>query len=92
MNIRKQQISAEINESGSATVISLSSRYNVSVETIRRDLKELEKKGKLIRVHGGAISYQVEDAGTSFINRAKSNVNKKRDLVRKSFVKCLKGQ
>ncbi|GAL02155.1 hypothetical protein JCM19237_5048 [Photobacterium aphoticum] len=46
------------------------------METIRRDLKELEKKGKLIRVHGGAISYQVEDAGTSFINRAKSNVNK----------------
>ncbi|MGF1689059.1 DeoR/GlpR family DNA-binding transcription regulator [Photobacterium japonica] len=91
MNIRKQQISAEIDETGSATVISLSSRYNVSLETIRRDLKDLEKKGKLIRVHGGAISYQADDAGTSFINRSKANVNKKRTLVEKIVCEMFEG-
>lgn len=29
---------------------------NVSLDTIRRDLAELEKEGKIIKVHGGAIS------------------------------------
>lgn len=34
----------------------LSSQLNVSLDTIRRDIKELERKGKLLKVHGGAIS------------------------------------
>lgn len=34
----------------------LSRAMKVSVDTIRRDLIELEKAGKLLRVHGGAIS------------------------------------
>ena len=29
---------------------------DVSIDTIRRDLKELEKKGKVVKVHGGAVS------------------------------------
>lgn len=29
---------------------------NVSLDTIRRDLAELEKEGKIIKVHGGALS------------------------------------
>ncbi|MFO7256259.1 MAG: DeoR/GlpR family DNA-binding transcription regulator [Bacteroidota bacterium] len=29
---------------------------NVSLDTVRRDLTELERKGKLVKVHGGALS------------------------------------
>jgi len=36
--------------------IELSEKLNVSEDTIRRDLKELAQKGKLKKVHGGAMS------------------------------------
>ncbi|MGF1724830.1 DeoR/GlpR family DNA-binding transcription regulator [Photobacterium nomapromontoriensis] len=91
MNIRKQQIITEIDVTGSALVINLSEKYNVSVETIRRDLKDLEKKGKLVRVHGGAISCNVDDMGTSFNNRAKYNVDNKRTLVEKIVSEMFEG-
>jgi DeoR/GlpR family transcriptional regulator of sugar metabolism len=34
----------------------LSQQLHVSLDTVRRDIKELEKTGKLTKVHGGAIS------------------------------------
>jgi DeoR/GlpR family transcriptional regulator of sugar metabolism len=37
-------------------VSDLSHLLNVSIDTIRRDLKHLEKKGKAVKVHGGAVS------------------------------------
>jgi DeoR/GlpR family transcriptional regulator of sugar metabolism len=39
----------------------LSSQIDVSEDTIRRDLLELEEKGKLIKVHGGALSHAFND-------------------------------
>lgn len=83
MNIRKQQIIDEIDCLGSSSVSTLSSLFNVSLETIRRDLNYLEKKGKLVRVHGGATSCKSHDVGLSFINRSKFQVNKKRKLIEK---------
>lgn len=59
----------------------LANDLDVSVETIRRDLKVLDEKGELIRVHGGAIGKNYKDEGTSFNNRANRNVNDKMDLV-----------
>lgn len=40
---------------GKVTVDGLAARFNVTVQTIRRDLTELANAGKLERVHGGAI-------------------------------------
>ncbi|MGP8308279.1 DeoR/GlpR family DNA-binding transcription regulator [Vibrio sp. YIC-376] len=70
-----------VNKSGKASVTDLANDLDVSVETIRRDLKVLGKKGELIRVHGGAICKNYKDEGTSFNNRANRNVNDKMDLV-----------
>lgn len=39
---------------GNVIVTDLSKRFNVTEETIRRDLEKLEKEGQLIRTHGGA--------------------------------------
>ncbi len=36
--------------------VDLSEQLNVSDDTIRRDIKELAAEGKIIRVHGGAVS------------------------------------
>ncbi len=39
----------------------LTALLNVSLDTVRRDLSELEKAGKLVKVHGGALAkdYQI---------------------------------
>lgn len=40
---------------GSVEVADLARRFDVTTETIRRDLSELQAKGQLRRVHGGAV-------------------------------------
>ncbi|WP_149892963.1 DeoR/GlpR family DNA-binding transcription regulator [Roseibium aestuarii] len=40
---------------GKVTVEDLAERFNVTVQTIRRDLAELAELGRLERVHGGAV-------------------------------------
>ncbi len=40
---------------GSVEVADLAQRFDVTTETIRRDLSELQSQGQLRRVHGGAV-------------------------------------
>ena len=54
---RQRNISDFLKEDGNVKVSELSKKLNVSEETIRRDLKVLEKKGLLHRIHGGGISF-----------------------------------
>ncbi len=56
---RRQHILRAL-ESGSAQVAELAERFAVSEMTVRRDLRELERAGKLTRVHGGAMSTAAE--------------------------------
>jgi DeoR family fructose operon transcriptional repressor len=53
---RRQEIATLIDERGRGDVTELASRFDVTPETIRRDLTELEQRRLLRRVHGGAIS------------------------------------
>ncbi|NLD17971.1 MAG: DeoR/GlpR transcriptional regulator [Tissierellia bacterium] len=48
-------ILAKLEEHGLTKVQELAKEFDVSIETIRRDLEFLEKQSKLKRVHGGAI-------------------------------------
>ena len=43
-----------IRKHGSVTVDALAERFDTSHETIRRDLTELAKDGRIQKVHGGA--------------------------------------
>ncbi|MCP3965876.1 MAG: DeoR/GlpR transcriptional regulator [Lentisphaerae bacterium] len=52
---RRQQIIYLLKQEGKVTAQNLSVRLNVSEDTIRRDLKDLELSGHLTRVHGGAL-------------------------------------
>lgn len=79
--MRKTQIVNLVNNVKHISVEELASTFSVSVETIRRDLKTLDKNGLLVRVHGGATSKETCDVGTSFVHRAKSNVEDKQQLV-----------
>ncbi|MCX6054239.1 MAG: DeoR/GlpR family DNA-binding transcription regulator [Chloroflexi bacterium] len=55
-NIERQSLIFELLEQeGKVDVNSLASRFCISKETIRRDLKEMEVAGILKRTHGGAV-------------------------------------
>jgi len=53
---RSREILKILNEKNRVTVSELEQRFNISGSTVRRLLNELERKGKLIRTHGGAVS------------------------------------
>ncbi|MET9426756.1 DeoR/GlpR family DNA-binding transcription regulator [Streptomyces sp. NPDC003036] len=52
---RQHEIVRLARESGRVDVLSLAEEFQVTAETIRRDLKALDRAGLLRRVHGGAI-------------------------------------
>lgn len=51
---RHGQILQALDMQGSVSVSDLAERFDVSMETIRRDLKLLAEEGRLVTVHGGA--------------------------------------
>ena len=53
---RKQKILEILNRDGKVRVNELSALFDISDVTIRMDLADLEAKGLLSRVHGGAVS------------------------------------
>lgn len=53
---RRVAIIREIMEEGLVTVPELSQKFGISQVSIRRDLTELDRRGLLKRIHGGAIS------------------------------------
>ncbi len=55
---RKAEIHKMLEESGRIEVAKLAEIFDISKETIRRDLRELEEIGALHRTHGGAVSAQ----------------------------------
>ncbi|CAM5591314.1 DeoR family transcriptional regulator [Streptomyces spiroverticillatus] len=52
---RQQEILRLAREGGRVDVLSLADTFQVTAETVRRDLKTLDRAGLLRRVHGGAI-------------------------------------
>jgi transaldolase len=59
---RHEKILQDLRERGTLSVEELSKSLNVSSSTIRRDLEELEKRGRLKRMHGGATITKGEGA------------------------------
>ncbi len=52
--VRKNAIREQLQEHKSVRITELAKLLNVTKETIRRDLREMEQDGDLIRTHGGA--------------------------------------
>ena len=55
MNIRQMEILDLARATGRVAVEELAERFDVTLQTIRRDLGELADQGMLDRVHGGAV-------------------------------------
>ncbi|MGJ5619131.1 DeoR/GlpR family DNA-binding transcription regulator [Sulfitobacter sp. MF3-043] len=54
-NFRQKEILELARKEGKVTVDGLAGLYDVTVQTIRRDLSDLADSGRLERVHGGAV-------------------------------------
>ncbi|TFV57592.1 DeoR/GlpR transcriptional regulator [Mycobacterium sp. PS03-16] len=52
---RQQAIATLVMENGRASVAELAAAYDVTTETVRRDLAVLDRAGLVRRVHGGAV-------------------------------------
>jgi DeoR/GlpR family transcriptional regulator of sugar metabolism len=67
---RQARILTLLQEQGRVSVSSLSEQFAVSAVTIRTDLSELERRGELVRTHGGAILPNRDDVELAFAQRS----------------------
>ena len=68
------------------TVSKLSEKFDVTEETIRRDLEKLEEKGLIVRTYGGAIlNIENKSEGIPFYKRAGINLESKQFIALKAL-------
>ena len=79
---RKQQILNLLTARGYTNVTELASRFNVTTETIRRDLNELEQENLVMRIHGGAIAAAKRSPEVEYQNRGQYLMQEKKDIAR----------
>ncbi|EHI99114.1 transcriptional regulator, DeoR family [Clostridium sp. DL-VIII] len=85
---RQQKIVELLNSNGSMKVQDLAKSFQVSKETIRRDLTYLSEKGLVKKSHGGALApndYELELDTVSLENRIDKNMDLKMQLCKKAL-------
>lgn len=80
---RKQKILDIIKADGSVKVTELSKIFDISEVTVRNDLADMENKGLLSRVHGGAISSYKPYYSMNMAQRLETNQSEKVDIADK---------
>ena len=81
---RQQAILAAVEQRHSVSVQELMQLLDISESTIRRDLNALDKEGRLVKVHGGAMaiggSFHVKDDAVEY--RKEINREEKIEIAR----------
>ncbi|RYM07118.1 DeoR/GlpR transcriptional regulator [Sporolactobacillus sp. THM7-7] len=81
---RRKKIIDMIHKEKHIMVTSLSERFHVSEETIRRDLEKLEKSGIVTRTYGGAVLNRQINEDLPFTTRKEMNKELKQDIAVKA--------
>lgn len=79
---RKSEILATLQREKSVLVAELSQKYDVTEETIRRDLDKLEKEGYVKKTYGGAVLRQNTSTEIPFKVRERTNKREKQMIAR----------
>ncbi|QEK13068.1 DeoR/GlpR transcriptional regulator [Crassaminicella thermophila] len=79
---RKDRILQILEEDGSVKVSKLTKLFDVSIETIRRDLETLEKEGLLKRVYGGAVLKKNKVHQLNYVKREKEFADEKKEIAK----------
>ncbi|MHA6258873.1 DeoR/GlpR family DNA-binding transcription regulator [Sporosarcina sp. CAU 1771] len=80
---RHEQIMKELNRKKSIKTVDLSKKFNVTRETIRRDLQELEEEGLLKKVHGGAILTKT-NVEPPYLKRSQLHLEEKEAIAKRA--------
>lgn len=95
---RQDQIFKMLQKNGAVTASKLVTQFDVSLETVRRDLLEMERQGRLTRVHGGAVTksdmkefFDLDKRNTEFFDEKKSLARKATDFIREGDVIAVDG-
>ncbi len=80
---RRNAILAKLNAEGKVIVADLSREFDVTEETIRRDLEKLDNEGLAKKTYGGAILNQSLHTDLPFNVRKRSNVELKQRIAEK---------
>ncbi len=89
---RRDEILSFVQSKGSVKTSELIKRYNVSLETVRRDLDLLEKKDLLQRVYGGAVQTNLSRRYKEFDMRIDEYSKQKKEIAKKALPFIKNGQ
>lgn len=78
---RHHQILDLLQTAGECSIDDLAKKFDVSGMTVRRDLQIMEKQGRIIRTHGGALLAPGVSFEFAFLRRAKHNQPQKRTIA-----------
>jgi len=81
---RRNKIVELLEEKGALTNDEMMSQFGISIETVRRDLDYLEKRGLLERVYGGAIKRKFMSVEPNYVSREKKNEKEKLAVATKA--------
>lgn len=84
MEERRKKILEEVLKNGTVTVHDLSQKFNVSYETIRKDLNYLSEKDQLVKSHGGAVSNQ-NSIENPFTIKREENISRKQSIAKRAL-------
>lgn len=79
---RQSQILERLAELGTVRTVALAGEFGVTDETIRKDLEALEKRGKVARIHGGAVKPERSRTEQTLTERQMVNREAKRAIAR----------
>lgn len=80
---RRNIIIQRLNEDGKIIVAPLAAEFNVTEETIRRDIEKLENEGLATKTYGGAVSTNQKNKDLPYTIRKQSNVALKQKIAQK---------
>lgn len=82
---RKEKIMNLLQENKEYEIDKLCKYFNVSLATIHRDLNELEREGRVKKVHGGVLLNVAEKVESRNIIRLRTNVKLKKKIAVKAL-------
>lgn len=82
---RQEEIVQEVHAKGSVLVKELAKKYNVTEDSIRKDLTTLQKQGLLKKTYGGAVKIKDKLRDIYVSERLGKNLEQKQTLANKAY-------
>lgn len=82
---RREDIIKEIEKTKVVKALELAKKYDVGIETIRRDFDVLEKQGVLKKIYGGATLKVDTPSEINYSTRMSSDIDEKNEIAEKAI-------